>query len=186
MNMYIRNDVNAFIDDLIKTEGGYVDHPSDPGGATCWGWTAKNAEARGWIGHIADLPLKTAKSWYFEDYWMKPGFNKIHKVKPMYATELFDSGVNVGPQTSLKWLQGALNALNRQERDYPDLIVDGLIGKKTIEALKMYTTIRGKNGDIVMMRCLNGLQVAHYYNISKRNEKLEDFFFGWILNRVVM
>ncbi len=184
--MYEKQDVNSHIDALIKREGGFVDHPNDPGGATCWGWTAKNAKARGWKGLVADLPLKTAKRWYYEDYWMKPGFNRIHQVNPAFATELFDSGVNVGTQTALKWLQGALNALNRQERDYPDLVVDGIVGDKTINALQAYLACRNKNGQIVMMRCLNALQTAHYFRIAENNEKLEDFFFGWILHRVVM
>ena len=184
--MYGKKDVNQYIDELIKIEGGYTDHPNDPGGATCWGWTEKNARARGYTGEMRNLPIKLAKQWYYEDYWMKPGFNKIHQVSPMYASELFDSGVNVGSYTALKWLQGALNALNRQGRDYPDLVVDGKIGSKSIAALEMYTAFRGKNGDIVMLRCLNALQTAYYFDISKRNEKLEDFFFGWVLNRVVM
>ena len=184
--MNSRKDVNEYINELVNKEGGYVDHPNDPGGATCWGWTERNARKRGYTGDMRNLSLQTAKQWYYEDYWIKPGFNLIHKVKPMYASELFDSGVNVGTQTALKWLQGLLNALNRQGRDYPDIIVDGKIGEKTIGALERYIALRGKNGDIVMMRGLNGLQVAHYYNISKRNEKLEDFFFGWILNRVVL
>ncbi len=184
--MFEKTDINQFIDELIKIEGGYTDHPNDPGGATCWGWTEKNARARGFTGEMRYLPIKLAKQWYYEDYWMKPGFNKIHKVKAMYASELFDSGVNVGPYTALKWLQGALNALNRQGKDYPDLVVDGKIGAKSIAALEMYTAFRGKNGDIVMMRCLNALQTAYYFKITERNEKLEDFFFGWILNRVVI
>ena len=184
--MFERRDVNKYIDDLIKTEGGYSDNPSDPGGATCWGWTEKNARARGYIGHMADFPLKMAKQWYYEDYWIKPGFNKIHQVNSTIAIELFDSGVNLGVDRALKWLQCALTALNRQERDYPDLIIDGVIGDKTISALKTYLTFRSKNGEIVMMRCLNALQTARYFEVAKNNEKLEDFFFGWILNRIVM
>ncbi len=184
--MYGQTDINVYIDELIKKEGGYTNHPNDPGGATCWGWTSKNAKARGWVGHISDLPLKQAKEWYYEDYWKKPGFDKIHRVSPKFANELFDSGVNVGPYTALKWLQRSLNALNRQGKDFDDLIVDGLIGDKTISALTTYLTFRGKNGSIVMLRCLNALQANHYFAISERNEDLEDFFFGWLLNRVVM
>ena len=32
-------DVSQLIDDLIDREGGYVNHPADRGGATCWGIT---------------------------------------------------------------------------------------------------------------------------------------------------
>lgn len=178
--------VNQFIDDLIKKEGPYNDHPNDPGGPTCWGWTEKNARRRGWEGHMRDLPIRTAKQWYFEDYWLKPGFGKIHAINPKIAEELFDSGVNVGQTRALKWLQGALNALNRMEKDYPDIVVDGVVGNKSISALTAYLNKRGKNGSIVMLRCLNALQTAHYFNIAEKNEKLEDFFFGWVLNRVVI
>ena len=135
---------------------------------------------------MSDLPLKTAKSWYFEDYWLKPGFGKIHKVNATIAEELFDSGVNLGTQRTLKWLQKALNALNRQGKDYPDLVDDGIVGDKTIYALQAYLDFRGKNGLIVILRCLNALQTARYFEVADNNERLEDFFFGWILNRVTM
>ena len=39
--MFAKTNVNQFIDDLIKKEGGFVNNPNDPGGATCWGWTEK-------------------------------------------------------------------------------------------------------------------------------------------------
>lgn len=184
--MLAKQNVDQFIDNLIKTEGGYTNHPSDPGKATCWGWTEKNARARGYKGHICDLPVKMAKQWYYEDYWLEPGFNLIYTENAYIAEELFDSGVNVGERVAIGWLQRSLNALNRQGRDYKDIAVDGLVGNETTTALRLYLEFRGKNGVTVLMRCLNGLQTAYYMSISNINEDLEDFTFGWVLNRVIM
>ena len=50
--------------------------------------------------------------------------------------ELFDTGVNMGPNVASAFLQRALNALNRGARDYPDLAVDGRIGAATLAAIE--------------------------------------------------
>ena len=184
--MFQRTEVNQYINKLIEREGGYTNHPSDPGKATCWGWTEKNARKRGYTGDMRNFPKSLAKQWYYEDYWLKPGFDKVYTVNHTIANELFDSGVNAGFNTASKWLQLALNAFNRQERDYSDIVVDGAIGHRTIRALEAFLRHRNKNGYIVMMRALNALQGAYYINISQNNKKLEDFTFGWILNRVEM
>jgi lysozyme family protein len=77
-----------------------------------------------------------------------------------------------------------LNALNSQGRHYPDVSVDGNIGSKTIDALRIYLTKRGKDGETVMLHTLNFQQGADYLRQAAETIGKEDFFFGWVLNRV--
>ena len=49
-------DVDRLIDALIEREGGYVDHPADKGGPTCFGITEAVARAHGYAGPMRQLP----------------------------------------------------------------------------------------------------------------------------------
>ncbi len=48
-------DPTDLIDAVIDREGGFVDHPDDPGGATCWGVTEAVARADGFTGAMRHL-----------------------------------------------------------------------------------------------------------------------------------
>ena len=48
--------IDALIDALIEREGGYVHHPADKGGATCFGVTEAVARANGYVGDMRFLP----------------------------------------------------------------------------------------------------------------------------------
>jgi choloylglycine hydrolase len=52
------------------------------------------------------------------------------------AVELFDTAVNMGVGISARFLQEALNLMNRNQQDWNDLVVDGLCGKNTLIAYK--------------------------------------------------
>ena len=47
------HDAERLIDDLIEREGGFVNHPADRGGATCFGITEAVARAHGYSGAMA-------------------------------------------------------------------------------------------------------------------------------------
>ena len=49
-------EVDALIDGLIEREGGYVNHPADKGGPTCFGITEAVARAHGYAGAMRSLP----------------------------------------------------------------------------------------------------------------------------------
>jgi lysozyme family protein len=103
---------------------------------------------------------------------------------PRIAEELFDSGVNMGPAVAITFLQRALTALNRSGRDYPDLVPDGRIGAKTLEALGRYFAVRGRGGEIVLLRALDALQGERYVRLAERRPANEAFFYGWLVNRI--
>ena len=177
--------IEQFIDELIKREGGYVNIAADRGGATNYGITEAVARANGYKGHMKDLPLALAKDIYRKQYWIQPRFDQINIINPAVAEELLDTGVNCGVGFTKPTLQRALNLLNNQGKGgWPDLAVDGIYGPATINALKIYLSKRGKEGERVLLRILNILQGERYISICERNPSQEQFFFGWISKRV--
>jgi lysozyme family protein len=135
--------IDQLIEDVIAREGGYVDHPADRGGPTRWGITQSVARNQGYDGDMRQLPRANAQSIYRRLYWISPGFDKIAKLCPRIAAELFDSGINMGTGTAAGFLQRALNALNRNARDYADISVDRRVGPETIAALTQFMAVRG-------------------------------------------
>lgn len=177
--------IEQFIDELIKREGGYVNIAADRGGATKYGITEAVARANGYKGHMKDLPLSLAKDIYRKQYWIQPRFDQINTISPIIAEELLDTGVNCGVEFAKPTLQRSLNLLNNQGKGgWPDLAVDGIYGPATFNALKTYLSKRGKEGERVLLRTLNILQGERYISICERNPSQEQFFYGWIANRV--
>ncbi len=177
--------IEQYLDELIKREGGYVNNPADRGGATKFGITEAVARENGYKGNMKDLPLEFAKSIYKKQYWLEPRFDQVNALSPSVAEELLDTGVNCGPNFAKPLLQRALNLLNNQGRaGWPDLKVDGVYGSATLGALKTYLSKRGKDGEKVLVRVLNIMQGQRYIEICERNPKQEQFFYGWIANRI--
>lgn len=175
---------NKVINDILDREGPYSNDPSDSGGETTWGITESAARTNGYKGAMRDLPRSLAFSIMEDRYWSPLKLDIVENLSPKIAEELADSAVNVGVSKAGSWLQTALNALNDNGSAYPDMPEDGLVGSATIAALKAYLRHRGKDGETVILRALNGLQTAHYLNLSRKRPKDERFVFGWLLNRV--
>ncbi|KEZ00242.1 hypothetical protein AI27_08850 [Sphingomonas sp. BHC-A] len=176
--------VDTLIDGVIGREGGYSNHPADRGGPTNFGITEQVARAFGYVGDMRAMPRATAVSIYKARYWTGPRFDQVAAVCPQIADELFDTGINMGVGAAGRILQRALNALNRQAADYPDIGVDGNVGNLTIAALKGFMAQRGAAGGEVLRRAMDGLQCARYIDIAEANPSQEAFVYGWIANRV--
>lgn len=108
--------------ELLGHEGGFVDHPSDPGGATRWGVTERVARANGYTGNMRDFPQAAAKHIYRRSYWDAVRADELPDVI-RYA--VFDAAVNSGARQSIQWLQSALG-----------VTADGKIGPLTMAAVK--------------------------------------------------
>ena len=175
--------LSTYLDALIEREGGYVDHPNDRGGATNWGITESVARAFGYDGDMRVMPRAVAKAIYTDRYWVQPGFDRVTEVNPAIAEELFDTGVNMGPAVAARFLQRALNALNTQGKTYPDVAVDGQLGRLTIAALRAFLAAR-KDGQTVLWKMLNAQQSVRYLEIAEANPSQEAFQFGWQAHRV--
>lgn len=178
-------DVDGLIDALIEREGGYISHPKDRGGPTNYGITEAVARAHGYSGAMRSLPREEAAAIYRRLYWLRPRFDQVAKRSPAVAAELFDTGANMGPAVAATFLQRALSALNRERKDYADLVPDGRIGPATLSALDRFLELRGrKSGESVLLRALDALQGERYIRLAERRPANEAFLYGWLANRV--
>lgn len=114
------------IDRTIAREGGFVDHPDDPGGATNMGITrATLSRHRGrpcTAEEVRALTRAEARAIYRAAYLEGPGFERI--ADPWLREVLFDAGVLLGPGRPIRWLQAAAGVR-----------VDGVLGPVTAEAV---------------------------------------------------
>lgn len=174
----------------LAHEGRYVNDPTDRGGETWkgiarkfWGkwegWViidqAKEQENFPTILNELNTLDNFVKQFYKKEFWNKLSLDQIKDQD--IANEMFDTAVNQGTKTAAKYLQEALNLLNRNERDYQDIAVDGAVGPVTLGIANNHK--RPYN----ILKTLNGLQFMRYYNIAKKNPSQEKFFNGW-LNRI--
>ena len=176
--------IQKLVDGVIGREGGYSNHPADRGGPTRWGVTEQVARAYGYRGDMRQLPRETAASIYIARYWTEPNFHLVAERYEKVAEELFDTGINMGTVIAGKFLQRALNALNRGASDYPDIGTDGRLGTISLAALDSYKRKRGAQGEAVLLRALDALQGARYVDLAEQNQSQEAFLYGWLANRV--
>lgn len=114
------------IDDILRREGGYVDHPADRGGPTKYGITQDTLSQ--WRGHrvgkdaVQALTEAEARRIYQRQYIERPGFDKIEDAT--LRELIVDCGVNHGPARAAKWLQRAAG-----------VTADGDVGPITLEAV---------------------------------------------------
>ena len=111
---------DAAFDILIGHEGGYSFNPSDPGGETMWGVTARVARANGYTSEMRHLPRDTAKAIYRAKYWVAVHADDLPEA---LRYSLFDAAVNSGVSQAIKWLQRAA-----------DVVDDGVMGPMTLAA----------------------------------------------------
>lgn len=121
----MKNNFKTSLKHVLVHEGGYVDHPRDPGGATNKGVTLEtfrrfygNSKTKNDLKKITDKQLQKI---YKKGYWDKCLCDELPKGVDYVA---FDQAVNSGPRRSAKWLQAAVG-----------VEVDGTIGEQTIEAI---------------------------------------------------
>lgn len=113
-----RNFDKAFIE-MLGHEGGYSNHPDDPGGETIWGITAEVARSNGYFGPMKEMDQITAKAIYASRYWLM----QFDELPYSVAFQLFDAAVNSGVGQSVRWLQKAVG-----------VGVDGKFGPVTLQA----------------------------------------------------
>jgi lysozyme family protein len=171
------------INNLIDLEGGYVNDCDDSGGETKYGITKHIAIKNGFHGDMADMPRHFAFDLYAKIYWDKVRATELAKKSKAIAEEVFCSAVNIGVNRSAIFLQRSLSVLNNKQQIYPDLVIDGIIGRKTLSAFEKFIEFRGES---VLLTSLNCLQGAFYIELAERREKDEKFVYGWIKNRVIL
>jgi len=167
-------------DITMGIEGGYSNDAQDPGGETyrgisrrffpSWpGWALIDKSGPGAVGLD---PL--TESFYKQNFWDRFSGDDL---PPEVAAEMFDSAVNCGVGTAAKWLQRALNLLNRDGKDYPEVVEDGGIGPATLRSLQALVNMEGTE---VLLKVLNILQGAHYLEIMQKSPSQERWARGWL------
>jgi lysozyme family protein len=114
---------------ILHHEGGYVDHPDDPGGETNLGVTKKVYEDWGGTKDMKDLTVEDVEPIYLENYWNRVKGDDLPSGLDLCV---FDFGVNAGTGRAAKYLQGMVGATQ-----------DGAIGPMTIEAVNKYCDEHG-------------------------------------------
>lgn len=170
----------AILAGVLTIEGGFSDHPDDPGGATNHGITEQVARDNGYQGDMRDLSKDFAQQVYVRDYIERPGFDKVIAMSPAVGEKLVDAGVNAGPGRAARWFQQSLNHLGRGGADFPQVGADGQIGPKTLAA---YQALERKRGRVkaceLTLKLMDAQQGAHYMSLNKPM-----FIVGWADHRL--
>ena len=103
---------------ILEHEGGYINHPHDPGGETNFGISKKQYPHLS----IRDLTQADAIQLYFDDYWQK---TRIKDLPSSIAFHVLDAAINHGPRRAIQWLQEIVN-----------VEPDGTLGTKTLKAVR--------------------------------------------------
>lgn len=149
------------VETVLRHEGGYSFHPSDPGGETKFGITKRQYPDL----DIKNLTLREAKEIYRRDYWIRYGFDRI--TDPIIATKVFDLGVNVGPKHAVEFLQRGLHACGLRY-----VTIDGRIGPQTLAAIEQADTSN-------LLVAIRAEAAAHYRALIEKDPALERFSKGW-------
>lgn len=147
--------VRQIASEIVDREGGYVNDPNDPGGATNYGVTIHTMRRLGLDldgdgdvdeADVRALPRERAVEIFIEHYYYDPHIDRLPE--PLQPT-VFDMQVNAG--------SNAVRILQRLLRDMGlEIAVDGVIGPQTIAAATAAYDSAGR-------------QLVDAYGIARRN-----------------
>jgi lysozyme family protein len=152
---------------ILRWEGGFVDHPKDPGGRTNKGVTQRVYTAWRTRRGLPDLDVKQitdveVKAIYESDYWLPPRCDVLPTRLDLVQ---FDTAVNMGVGRAVRFLQTAVGCG-----------VDGQFGSGTAQA------VAGCDARTTLARYCETRE-AFYRRLVARNPDLGAFLKGW-MNRL--
>lgn len=164
------SDFNVAIQTVLKNEGGFVNDPRDPGGATQWGISLRfihdpaidgdfDGDGDEDVEDVRSMTREQAIALYRTVFWDALRLGEIEDQQ--VATKMLDLAVNVGKVAAVKILQRALGCE-----------VDGVLGIRTLTAV---------NGLIApsVLSALRLEAIAYYASIPAA--KSQPYLRGWIL-----
>ena len=143
---------------ILHHEGGYVNHPKDPGGETNLGVTKRVYEEFGGTKDMKDLTVEDVAPIYEKNYW---GRMKCDGIPSGLDLCVFDFGVNAGTGRSAKFLQTLIGTT-----------ADGGIGPNTLSKLADYIDDNGVEDTI---KNFQAERQSYYESLST----FETFGKGW-------
>jgi lysozyme family protein len=138
---------------VLKHEGGFVDNPNDPGGATKWGISQRTYP----LLDIRALTEQDAIAIYKRDFWAF----QYDRMPYVVAAKVFDMAVNMGAKTAAKILQRAV-----------EVVADGIIGPATIKAIE-------SADEAVLLGNITLEQLKYYKAVVKNKPTTAVFMAGW-------
>lgn len=143
---------------ILHHEGGYVNHPKDPGGETNLGVTKRVYEDFGGTKDMKDLVREDVEPIYKKNYWDRLKGDSLPTGLDLCV---FDFGVNAGTGRSAKYLQRMIGT-----------VADGGIGPNTLKCLDEYIEENGLEDTI---RNFQSARQKYYESLST----FETFGRGW-------
>ena len=154
------------IRETIRREGGYVDHPSDPGGATNMGITIYTLKQ--WRGtevtkdDVRNLTREEATQIYYQLFW-KP--LNLENLSTGWLKELmFDWCVNAGARNPIRQLQRLVGTKS-----------DGYLGPKTATLIADFYSLHGIRAPGLIVDC----RIMWYLRLAQSKHSRIDFVPGW-------
>lgn len=163
------------IETILAHEGGWAEHPNDPGGATNFGISLRWAKQQGMevdidmdgdvdADDIRKLPREEAINLYRKFFW-SPFYEQISSQD--IATKVFDLRVNAGASQAHIVLQRACKAAGAP------ITEDGLIGPGTIAACN-------KSHPQAVLAAFRSEQAAFYRVLVAQKSSFSPFLNGWL------
>ena len=143
---------------ILANEGGFVDDPADPGGATNFGITQAVARANGYTGDMRTLPQSIAILIYKKCYWDSAHADQVPAPADLVV---FDTAVNEGVGHAIKDLQTALG-----------VAADGIFGPHSAQLAAL------ANGPS-LANTLLAERDAFYKADVRTNPRQKRFLAGW-------
>lgn len=169
-------DIDKMIDDILRREGGYVDHANDRGGATNYGVTQQTLSE--YLGRAAtkddvrNMDMELAREIYRNRYYYSPQIDRLPEpVQPF----IFDCSINHGAVRAIKFVQKICNAAGIAAQ----IGVDGKMGPATERAA---TVTQDSLGREFLDRLIEERR-RFYGKIVERDPSQKVFLAGW-MNRV--
>lgn len=146
---------------VLAHEGGFVNDPVDPGGATNFGITQRTYDAWRWRD-VRKITPEEVREIYESRYWEDAKCASIATTHPRVAVAHFDAAVNCGVWQANKFLQKAVG-----------VVADGKIGPVTMKHL------RGALEDEILSAMIMHRE-RFYHEIVSRKPPLGKFLKGWL------
>ncbi len=162
------------ITQTLAHEGGFVDDPTDSGGATNWGISLRflrkvaggDIDMDGDIDadDIREITREQATELYYKHFWKKYHCDALPE--PL-AIKFFDLCVNMGPGQATRLLQEALNCCRYK------VVVDGIMGQDTISIANLVTTPEA------VVSALRARALGFYRELMAKKPELNKYRKGW-------
>ena len=173
---------NKSVVKVLKHEGGFVNDPDDPGGATNYGISLTyllgtgdlnlgdfNHDGKIDIKDIQSMTIDNAIAIYNKEWWVKFGYEGL--ANPDLAGKVFDTSVNMGGKQAHILLQRAIRACGIR------VVEDGALGPKCFGAV---ANLVAANSADALLSSFRSEQAGFYRALIAKKVIFEKYREGWM------